>query len=78
MKKIKATIEKGADGGYGIYAEGGIPLFAGGATEDEAKADFEAMVPEQAEHIRERTGSYPDWYAPGVGRVLSRFGVNYG
>lgn len=62
MKKIIAVIEKGEDGGYGIYAEGGIPLFAGGLSEAEAKADFEALVPEQAEYIKEKTGSYPDWY----------------
>lgn len=62
MRKIVAIIEKGQDGGYGIYADGGIPLFAGGASEQEARSDFEALVPEQAEFIRERTGEFPDWY----------------
>lgn len=62
MKKIVAIIEKGSDGGYGIYADGGIPLFASGMTEHEARREFEALVPEQAEFIKEHTGKYPEWY----------------
>lgn len=62
MKKIVAIIEKGTDGGYGIYADGGIPLFANGLTEQEARHEFEALVPEQAEYIKESTGKFPDWY----------------
>lgn len=62
MRKIVAIIEKASDGGYGIYAENDIPLFASGMTEEEAKEDFEALIPEQAEYIMERTGSYPDWF----------------
>lgn len=62
MKKIVAIIEKGADGGYSIYADGGIPLFANGLTEQEARSGFEALVPEQAEFMKERTGQFPDWY----------------
>lgn len=62
MKKIVAIIEKGTDGGYSIYAEGDIPLFANGLTEQEARHEFETLVPEQAEFIKERTGKYPDWY----------------
>ena len=30
MKKITAIIEKANDGGYGIYAEGNLPLFCNG------------------------------------------------
>lgn len=63
MKKITAIIEKASDGGYGIYAEGvGVPLFSGGLTEREARDDFEALVHEQAEYMKEQTGKYPDWY----------------
>lgn len=62
MKKIVAIIEKGEDGGYAIYADGGIPLFANGQTEQEARMEFEALVPEQAEYMKERTGAYPEWY----------------
>lgn len=62
MKKIVAVIEKGVDGGYSIYADGGIPLFANGITEQEARHEFEALVPEQAEFVKERTGIFPDWY----------------
>lgn len=62
MRKIVAIIEKGEDGGYGIYADGGIPLFANGLTEAEAREEFESLIPEQAEYIKENTGEYPDWY----------------
>lgn len=59
MKKIVAVIEKGVDGGYSIYADGGIPLFANGITEQEARHEFEALVPEQAEFVKEHTGVFP-------------------
>lgn len=62
MKKIVGIIEKGADGGYSIYAEGGLPLFSNGMTEEEARESFESLVPEQAEYMKERTGEYPEWY----------------
>ena len=62
MKKIVAIIEKGADGGYNIYAADGLPLFASGLTEQEARDDFADFVQEQAEYMKERTGAYPDWY----------------
>lgn len=62
MKKIVAIIEKGSDGGYSIHAEGSVPLFANGMTEQEARSEFESVVPEQAEYIKDNTGKYPDWY----------------
>lgn len=63
MKTITAIIEKGNDGGYGIYADGGIPVFGSGLTEDEARSEFEACLKEQADYMKERQGKYPDWYA---------------
>ena len=66
MKKITAIIEKASDGGYGIYAEGNLPLFSSGLTEDEAREEFETLVREQAEFMKERQGEYPDWYSDDV------------
>lgn len=66
MKKIVGIIEKGADGGYSIYAEGGLPLFSNGMTEEEARKSFESLVPEQAEYMKESTGEYPEWYDKNV------------
>ena len=63
MKRIKAIIEKASDGGYGIYAEGDIPVFSGGLTEQEAKNEFESLIHEQAEFIKEQQGKYPEWYS---------------
>ena len=62
MMKIVGVIEKGTDGGYSIYADGGLPLFSHGMTETEARDSFESLVPEQAEYMKECTGEYPDWY----------------
>lgn len=62
MKNIVGVIEKGTDGGYSIYADGGLPLFSHGMTETEARDSFESLVPEQAEYMKECTGEYPDWY----------------
>lgn len=66
MKKIIAIIEKGDTEGYSIYAANGEPLFSSGETEQEARSEFLALIPEQAEYIKERTGAYPSWYAKGV------------
>lgn len=67
MKRIKAIIEKASDGGYGIYAEGqGVPLFSSGLTEKEAREEFETLVHEQAEYMKEQQGVYPEWYADDV------------
>lgn len=63
MKKLVAIIEKGESEGYSIFAEGDEPLFASGLTEQEAREEFMALLPEQAEYARERTGSYPQWYS---------------
>lgn len=63
MKRLIAIIEKGESDGYCIYAANGEPLFANGMTEKEAKDDFFSLVPEQAEYIKEKTGSYPEWYS---------------
>ena len=65
MKRIKAIIEKAGDGGYGIYAEG-MPLFSSGLTEEEARNEFESLVHEQAEYMKESQGEYPDWYSDDV------------
>ncbi len=72
MKKIVAIIEKGDSEGYSIYAADGEPLFSSGATEQEARDEFLALIPEQAEYIKERTGEYPDWYAKDV-EVVFRY-----
>ena len=66
MKRITAIIEKASDGGYGIYAEDNLPLFSNGLTEQEARDEFESLVHEQAEFIKERQGEYPDWYSDDV------------
>ena len=66
MSKITAIIEKGDSEGYSIYAEKDEPLFSSGETEEEAKAEFLALIPEQAEYIRQRRGKYPDWYGAEV------------
>ena len=67
MKRIKAIIEKADDGGYGIYAAGeGIPLFSSGLTEQEARNEFESLLHEQAEYMREKQGEYPKWYAKDI------------
>ncbi len=66
MKRITAIIEKASDGGYGIYAEGNLPLFSSGLTEQEAREEFETLVREQAEFMKERQGEYPDWYSDDV------------
>lgn len=67
MKRIKAIIEKADDGSYGIYADGKrIPLFSSGLTEQEAKDDFESLVHEQAEYMKEQQGKYPEWYSEDV------------
>ena len=66
MKSITAIIEKASDGGYGIYADGNLPLFSSGLTEQEAKDEFESLVHEQAEYMKEQQGEYPEWYADDV------------
>ena len=66
MKRITAIIEKASDGGYGIYAEGGLPLFSSGLTEQAAKTEFESLVREQAEFMKARQGHYPEWYSDKV------------
>ena len=63
MKKIVAIIEKGEDGGYGIYAaDDSIPVVGNGMTEEEARKDFESVAYEQAEYIKKRLGKYPEWF----------------
>ena len=63
MRKIVAVIEKGTDGGYGIYAENeSVPVVGDGMTEQEAREAFEKCRDEQAEYMKEKTGKYPDWH----------------
>ena len=59
---MTAIIEKAEDGGYGIYAESGAPIFGSGLTEMEARQSFEECLHEQAEHMKQTLGDYPDWY----------------
>jgi len=66
MKKITAIIEKANDGGYGIYAEGNLPLFCNGLSEQEAKEEFESLVHEQAGFMKKRQGHYPEWYSEDI------------
>ena len=63
MKKIVAIIEKGDGGGYSIYAaDDSVPVVGSGLTEQEARQDFEEVMDEQAEYMKERTGTYPRWH----------------
>ena len=62
MKKIVAVIEKGDGEGYSVYAaDDSVPVVGSGQTEAEARADFEAVMAEQADYMKEQTGSYPEW-----------------
>ena len=63
MKTLTAIIEKGNDGGYSIYANGGVPVFGNGLDEIEARNEFESCLKEQAEFMKERQGEYPDWFS---------------
>ncbi|MDR1913525.1 MAG: hypothetical protein LBQ68_03455 [Clostridiales bacterium] len=65
MKTIVAIIEKASDGGYGIYTNDIDGGFGSGLTEQEAREDFLEVVEEQAEHTKEESGQYPDWYTEG-------------
>ena len=62
MKTITAIIEKASDGGYGIYACSGYPIFGSGLTEQEARQSFEQCLTEQAEFMKQSQGRYPDWF----------------
>lgn len=67
MKKIVAIIEKGDGGGYSIYAaDDSVPVVGSGMTEQEARQDFEEVMGEQAEYMKERTGAYPEWHGAEV------------
>lgn len=67
MKKIVAIIEKGEDGGYSIYAaDDSVPVVGSGMTEQEARLDFEEVMGEQAEYMKEQTGTYPEWHGAEV------------
>jgi hypothetical protein len=72
MKTIEAIIEKASDGGYGIYTEDVDGGFGYGLTEQEAKADFLAVVEEQGHYYKEKTGTYPEWYSEGY-EVVFRY-----
>lgn len=67
MKKIVAIIEKGDNDGYSIYAANdNVPVTGSGMTEQEARQDFEEVMDEQAEYMKERTGNYPEWHGAEV------------
>ena len=59
MKKIKAIIEKGNDGGISIYTEEVKGAYGFGLTELEAKEDFISVLEEQAEYYKEKHGEIP-------------------
>lgn len=65
MSKITAIIERASDGGFTVYSSSVKGVYAPAPTEDEAKAEFEEMLIEQAEDIEERSGEPPVWYADG-------------
>lgn len=65
MKRIRAIIEKGTDGGYAVYSKDVTALFGSGVSEAEARNDFLEVMKEQAEFYREKRGEYPGWYEPG-------------
>lgn len=59
-KKLVAIIEKGPDKGFAVTAS--VPgLIGSGLTEEEARADFTAIVEEQAEYYVRRHGQIPWW-----------------
>ena len=65
QKTIRAIIERGDDGTFSIYAEDdNVPVFANGLTKKEAREEFEQIMKEQAEYIKEQTGKAPQWYSP--------------
>lgn len=59
---ITAIIEKAQDGGFSIYSPQIKGVYAPGPTEEEAKEEFAEMLAEEAEDVKERTGSYPEWH----------------
>lgn len=63
---MEVIIEKGTDGGISVYAKDIDGAFGYGETWEEAWKDFSEVLEEQAEHQRERTGEYPEWYAAGT------------
>ena len=66
-KTITAIIERGDDGAFSIYAQDdNVPVFANGLTEKEARDEFEQIMKEQAEYIKETTGEEPQWYSPDI------------
>jgi predicted RNase H-like HicB family nuclease len=65
MKRIKAIIEKGDDGGISIYSEDVSGAYGFGLTEQEAREDFVSVLEEQAEYYKEKHGELPDWYKSG-------------
>ncbi len=61
MEKLKAIIERGADGGFAIRCESVPGLIGSGLTEEEARADFLEVMQEQAEYYAECHGEAPQW-----------------
>ncbi len=61
MEKLKAIIERGADGGFAIRGENVPGLISSGMTEEEARADFLEVMQEQAEYYAERHHETPWW-----------------
>jgi predicted RNase H-like HicB family nuclease len=67
VKKIKAVIETGDDGGYSVYIPSIAGLYGAGETEDEAKSELMDAIEMAREHAEE-VGSWDD-YAPLKGDI---------
>ncbi|MDR1814109.1 MAG: type II toxin-antitoxin system HicB family antitoxin [Tannerella sp.] len=61
MKRIKAIIEKGSDGGYGIYCPDlDVVLIGNGLTEQEAKDELHECLDMIVEHYSENGYELPE------------------
>lgn len=62
MKKIKAIIDRAADGTYTVYCEDTPTFFGMGDTIDQAKAEMlEGIRITKEEFGRESAAIYPEW-----------------
>lgn len=59
--KLIATIEQGSDGYFAVCVREKPWLLGTGATEQEAKDDFEQVFREQCEFQTSESGKRPDW-----------------
>ena len=59
--KLTAIIEANNTGYYSIYTQEDYPILGFGSTLAEAKADYEEVIKEQAEHYARQTGEAAPW-----------------